>query len=128
YSKRFDVKLYSEKLKISGVIDMIIENKNDAIPVDFKTNEPINYTAYILQLYSYSLLLEDVLGKSSSYGFILFTSTKKLTRIEYDYEIKDLFQKIYLEIVDIIKSERFPEPSFLHCDGCEYLNFCGDIK
>ncbi|MEM3609909.1 MAG: CRISPR-associated protein Cas4 [Candidatus Anstonellales archaeon] len=125
YRKIFDFKVYSKKLGLSGSVDMILEGDEEVLPVDFKMTEG-NYDGYSLQLYAYSLLIKESFNKKSDYGFIVFTSNKRIKRIDFDNDLKNLFFEVYDDIKKIILKEYFPAPFDKNCGDCEYINFCGD--
>lgn len=129
YKKEFNLKLYSEAEGLSGEIDMVFRNEKEIIPIDFKMTETSLVEGYIIQLYSYSLLLRSKFAMESNYGFIVFVNTERIKRIDFNEEIKRRYYEIRSEILEMVKNERFPEIySNINCGECDYINFCRDVE
>lgn len=69
----FHVSINSEKLLLSGKLDMLIQTKDEYFPVDFKYTKGRPYKNHIYQLCGYALILEDIYGRNVNHGFVYFT-------------------------------------------------------
>lgn len=82
--------LVSEKHRLRGRPDFILEREGDNIPVEVKTGRVPKgpFFSHILQIVAYCLLIEETYGKPPPYGIIKYSSAE--FEIEYDESLKDL--------------------------------------
>lgn len=125
----FHLRLTSEKIGLSGKIDMLIKSPEGYFPVDFKyTTEPAQRN-HFFQLAGYALLIEDRFRVTVDFGFIYLIPRDDLTVVNLTEKIKNETLDILEEIREMIKKEKMPEatPFRTRCLDCEFKNFCGDV-
>lgn len=127
--RRSRVWLRSDRLHLSGQLDMLITAKGEAFPVDFKHSRGRPQANHRLQLGGYALLVEDVLGIRVNAGFIYLVPLGELVRIPMTSELKARCLERLAMIRAMITEEWLPEPTPLRsrCTECEFRNYCGDI-
>jgi len=124
----FLLKLFSPRLKLSGILDLLIISNKRYFPVEFKFSSGKPQLDHKYQLAAYSLLLEDCFNCPVSMGYLYFHPKKEIFPIAISQGVKSytkiLLQKIWKLIVD----ESFPDGTrFLaRCRDCEFRLFCGD--
>ncbi len=127
--RHFHVWLASDRLGLSGKLDLLIESPAGLFPVDFKytTGEP--HRNHVAQLCGYALLLEDRYQKPVDSGFIYLIPKDDAVAVDLTPELKAETLRILEDIGRMIDRERMPPPTPLRqrCADCEYKNFCGDV-
>lgn len=130
FPKLFDVELKSEKLNILTIVDCIILNKEkgEAYPLQVKYSYKPNklYRSQKLQLALESILIEDQLHLKVPFGFIKFLKSNDIVKIPISDKLRNEFWKSLNEIEEIIRTERFPEPTTYRrrCIDCCYRMKC----
>ncbi len=98
--------LKSEKYRIRGRPDYIMENDGDLIPVEVKTGRVPKgpFFSHILQIAAYCLLIEEDIGEKPPYGLIRYGETE--FDIDYDDSLKNLLiEKLEMMRENIEKEE-----------------------
>lgn len=128
-TRHFHVWLTSERLGLSGKLDMLIESSSGWFPVDFKETTGPPQPNHIRQLCGYALLVEDTYGCSVNQGFISLMPGNRVEPITLTIEMKHDAQRTLDEIRTMIIAQRMPDPTPVRarCTDCEYRNYCGDV-
>lgn len=127
--KIFKHKLYSERLGLSGKLDMLVKTKTQLVPIEMKytMNKPgINHK---YQLAAYMLLLEDIYKCGVRGGIIHTIPDKRSYYYKNTISIRNKVIEIINSIRELISNESFPEKpnGWKKCKDCEYKNYCGDV-
>ena len=127
--RRFHVPVFSERLGLGGKIDMLIETRESAIPVDFKMTQADVQPNHLLQLCGYALILEDMTGKPVPRGFVYRIPAEEAHEVVFNEELRRETQAAIENIRRMIEREEMPPPteSRARCEGCEFRNYCGDV-
>lgn len=127
--KKFNVRIESQKLGLSGMIDMLIETQDTYYPVDFKFTSGKIHNNHIAQICGYTLILEDIYHKNVNKGFVYLIPQKEIQSIDITEHIKSQTLQIINDIRKIIQTETFPNPTSMNrrCQECEYHNYCNDV-
>ncbi len=127
--RRSHVWLQSERLRLSGQLDLLITVYDQGFPVDFKHTRGRPHANHRLQLGGYALLVEDVLGLRVNTGFVYLVPLGELVRIPITLELKARCLDRLADIRNMIADEWLPEPTSnrSRCIECEFRNYCGDI-
>lgn len=127
----FNYPIHSERLGLSGKLDLLIEsNKGDqpVYPVEMKYTLRGIRANVKYQLGAYALLLEEKYGVPIHEGFIYIIPTKTAHKITITEEMKNYVVKAISAIHNIVEKEHFPEPrSRRRCHDCEFRKFCNDL-
>ncbi|HID34821.1 MAG TPA: CRISPR-associated protein Cas4 [Anaerolineae bacterium] len=125
-----DVALQSERLGLSGRMDLVLRLEDRAWPVDYKLSRRIGIAAHFkLQLAAYGLLLEDAWDVTSDQGFLYSIPYRRAEAIRFTPRLR----KKVLHVVEAIRSsiddQRMPPPTSQRgrCVNCEFRRFCNDI-
>lgn len=128
-TRRFHYWCSSEKLGLSGKLDLLIESNAGLYPVDFKETEQKVHPNHVMQLCGYALLLEDCLGRRVERGFVFLIPRDEVVVVELTDERKAVARAALDAIRDTIRKQRTPEPTEVvaRCADCEYRNYCADV-
>lgn len=124
----YNLRLRSEVLQASGVIDCVIEVNNRLIPIEFKAMKSKNGKAYSdhkYQLTLYSILLDTI--KPVNEGYIHYILDEKIVRVVITHTMKQYVKRLLSNIRDMIDKERIPPitVSKKKCmGGCGYRRIC----
>lgn len=129
--RHFNVPVYSEALKLSGKIDMVIETDDEIIPVEFK-NSQREGPHYRLQLTAYGRLLQladPKNEKSIKRGFIYLIPNRKALEITFTPRLQQQLDEALKIMHTIATTQRMPAPTPQRprCVDCQYRRFCNDI-
>ncbi|MGB4705069.1 MAG: CRISPR-associated protein Cas4 [Candidatus Saccharicenans sp.] len=125
----FNLNMISEKMGLSGKLDMLIISPKGYFPVDFKFTSAFPHKNHLYQMCGYALLLEEKFHKDVTTGFIYLIPKKDIVVFNLTENLKnDTINKLN-EIRLMILSEKMPQPadSRRKCYDCEFRNYCGDI-
>ncbi len=125
-----DVALQSQRLGLSGRLDLVLRQGDQAWPVDYKLSRRTGIaTHFKLQLAAYGLLLEDVWGVTSDRGYLYSIPNRRAEIVRFTTRLRNKAKRTVAEIRDCIESERMPPPTSKRgrCVNCEFRRFCNDI-
>lgn len=127
--RHFGLALHSQRLGLSGRLDLLIETKDACFPVDFKDSEGPVRQNHLIQLAAYALLIEDSLGIRAPTGFVYRVPVKDAIAVEIRAQDRALAENAIGEIRRAVLAEAMPEPTAVRnrCTACEFRNYCGDI-
>jgi CRISPR-associated exonuclease Cas4 len=127
--RQYNINLYSQRLALTGKLDMAILTKIEVIPVDFKNTSGAAGLNHKYQLTGYALLLEDKWQKPVRRGFVYLVPQKKAQEVVIADKMRLFFKQTLIKIREMIEKESLPPAARrkAHCTDCEFLNFCNDI-
>ena len=97
--------LKSEKYKLRGKPDLVLEKDGNLIPVEVKTGRVPEgpFFSHVLQIAAYCLLIEEDIGEKPPYGLIRYGDTE--FDIDYDEDLKELLLEKLKDMRTHIKNE-----------------------
>ncbi len=118
--------LISEKYKLRGRPDYILEKDEGLVPVEVKTGRVPKgpFFSHILQLAAYCLLIEEDMGEKPPYGLIRYGETE--FDIDYDESLKELL----LEKLELMRDKLDTEEVHRNhhregkCANCSRRDIC----
>ena len=125
----FSVWLHSDRLGLSGKLDLLILTPEACYPVDFKDTEGGVRRNHRFQLAAYALLAEETFKRPAPETFIYLVPCK----VAVSVPIADSYRQEVRNAVDqmrrMIAREELPPSTTVRarCAVCEYRNYCGDI-
>lgn len=129
-TKVFNLKLSSQRLSLSGLLDMAILLDKEVIPVDFKdgsfSKSHIIALHHKYQLVAYGLLLEETYGKVSMRGFIHSLEDDRTRSVPFSEGTKVFLKGKIRKMRRMILREEFPEETQYkgRCRECEFKFVC----
>jgi CRISPR-associated exonuclease Cas4 len=127
--RRFHVWLHSERLGLSGKMDLLIVSQQGYFPVDFKYTRGRPHRNHISQLAGYAVLVEEQYQTQVETGFIYLAPVGELVAIKITEELKQEVADRLARIREMVREELLPPPTQVRarCSECEFRNYCGDI-
>lgn len=126
----FGLWLKSDRLGLSGRIDMAVRTHVGVFPVDFKDTEGPVRANHRVQLTAYAMLLEEYFDMPSSLAFIYRVPDDLVFTVEVGPVERDDVQRRLEAMRMAVQSEAFPEATSVRarCVECEFVNYCGDVS
>lgn len=128
-TRRFHVWLRSQRLALSGKLDLLIESPVGLFPIDFKNTTGRPQQNHLYQLCGYALLVEEAYQQPVTRGFIYLIPQGEVAVMALTSEKKEETVRMLASMREMISKELMPEPTPIRnrCVECEYRNYCGDI-
>jgi CRISPR-associated exonuclease Cas4 len=127
--RHFGVWLHSDKLHLTGKLDLLIVTPTACFPVDFKDTEGGVRRNHRVQLAAYAVLVEEAFGRPAPEAFIYLVPTDDIVGVEIGGPERKEVEAALAAIRQMIGTEDFPDPTPVRarCTACEYRNYCADI-
>jgi CRISPR-associated exonuclease Cas4 len=128
--RHFRPLLYSQRLGLSGVVDLVLVARGEAIPVEYKHTGSRLGLNHKYQLVAYALLVEERWARPVRRGFVHTLVDDRLEEVAVTPNGRAFVRKVLQEIRSTVAAERMPEPTpqLGRCVDCEFLRFCGDVE
>jgi CRISPR-associated exonuclease Cas4 len=131
-SKEYEKVLVSERLGVSGKLDMLITtNQNEFIPVEFKmmfSNKGKVLLDHKYQLLLLGLLVEETYGQVVQRGVVHYMNNSDTILVRFSHSLKSRTEKIVSNIQEMISLGSIPNPR-RECTsnpiGCGFADQCG---
>ncbi len=126
----FSLKLSSDRLGLSGIVDMAIVTPAEVIPIDFKDGAfSLGKTIALhhkYQLLAYGLLLEETFKKRAERGFVHSLEDGSTKEVLFTEGARTFLLGKMRKMRGMIHTEAMPEgtPYWGRCRECEYRLFC----
>ncbi|MBI5409869.1 MAG: CRISPR-associated protein Cas4 [Nitrospirae bacterium] len=119
----------SQRLGLSGKLDLLIKTEKEYFPVDFKFTDGKPQRNHVYQLCGYALILDDVHQTKVTKGFVYLIPKDDAVIFELSDPLKQDAVKMINDIREMIGTERMPPvvENRNKCYDCEYRNYCGDV-
>ena len=126
--RRFHVRLTSETLGLTGVLDALLETERERIPVEYKDTLGGVRLNHRLQLAAYGLLLRETEGPPVRRGMVFIIPEQRVVSVRLDATLDHAARKALEELREALAKEILPPPAdrWAKCRDCEFLRFCGD--
>jgi CRISPR-associated exonuclease Cas4 len=126
--RRFGVELVSERLGVRGKLDMLIERRFEALPVEFKHAHAKRRTNHRYQLTLYALLAEELAGAPVRRGFLFYLVDGAVEEVLITEGMRRFVTRTLDEMRRQAASETLPAGTrrLGKCAPREYLHFCND--
>jgi len=125
----FQVRLRSERLALSGRLDMVILSGNEVIPIEHKYTSLGVGRHHLYQLAAYALLVEERWGRPVRRGFIYLIPAKRAQEVIITTNRRTRATQALSEIRQLIATEAMPAPTRQRgrCTDCEFRRYCADV-
>ncbi|MGB1287647.1 MAG: CRISPR-associated protein Cas4 [Aggregatilineales bacterium] len=127
-TRHFDVAVLSEKLRLSGQIDEVVETDTGMFPVDYKLAKRAGYH-FKIQLTAYAILLEESTGQPIKQGYLYLMRPREMVTVRFSKKLRQDVHNALVHMHEIAESEMMPAPaaSPARCIDCEFRRFCNDV-
>jgi len=126
--RHLHVHIASERYKLTGIIDLVVEGNDEIVVVDCKGAKKFPGENHYAQIGAYGLLAEERFNKPCRKGFLYYSEGRQWVEIKID----DVLRRRVLELIEqagrVVNTGMFPEATaqIAKCRSCEFINFCGD--
>lgn len=124
--QRCERPLFSQRYRLSGRPDYLVEVKGATIPVEVKSTRrpPTPYRSHLMQLAAYCLLVEDTHGQSPPYGLLHYSDGT--VRVDYTSQLRS---ELLATLDEMRRSRSRRDVSRSHdeparCRRCSYRSSC----
>lgn len=128
--RRFDVMLVSERLGISGRIDLVVlVPDGSAVVVDYKLSRQAASPHYRLQLAAYAELVEENWQRPVPKGYLYSLVNRQAEEVKITPRLRAQMRETLTALREMIARQRMPEPTRerSRCVNCEFRRFCNDV-
>jgi CRISPR-associated exonuclease Cas4 len=128
--RRFDVVLTSERLGLSGRIDLVILiGQHEAIPVDYKLSHHGEARHFHQQLAAYAELIEENWQIPVQRGFLYLLPERRAEEVRLTGRLRTGVCAEAAKIRHMIASQAMPDATSARarCVNCEFRRFCNDL-
>jgi len=126
----YGVKLFSQRLNISGKVDMAIITPSEVIPIDFKDGAfsvgEVVALHHKYQLLTYGIMLEELYKRKAEKGFIHSLEDGSTKSIYFTPGARQFLLGKIKVIREMIQKEALPQetPHKGRCKECEFKPIC----
>lgn len=127
--REFHVPLRSDRLGLTGTLDMLIRAPREVIPVEFKDSANPPGLNHKYQLVAYGLLVEEQFRRVVRRGFIHLIPIKEVIEYPITPNMRRHVLRTLVTMRTVLATDRLPPPpaNLGKCIDCEYRRFCNDI-
>ena len=127
--RRFHVPLHSDRLGLTGVLDLLLVTPRGYFPVEFKYSSRDPALNHKYQLTAYAVLVEETFQRPVRTGFLYMAPGKRIHPVDITENMRLHLRRMMGAIRRMVAEERMPARarSRGRCRDCEYRRFCGDV-
>lgn len=127
--RRFGVWLRSERLGLTGKLDLLVLTRDACYPVDFKDTEGGVRRNHRLQVAGYAVLAQEAFGRPALGAFVYLVAEKKVVAIPLTSADRREVDEAVGGIRRMIVRQELPPATTVRarCVACEFRNYCADI-
>ncbi|WP_435932699.1 CRISPR-associated protein Cas4 [Moraxella bovoculi] len=120
------VRVLSNTLGISGVLDMVEVSKNgDMHPVEYKHGKPKPTDMDKIQLCSQAMCLEEMTGRTVASGSLWYGKTRHRLAVVFDDELRAKTLATIDSVRTMLQSGQTPLPIYdKRCKACSLMDIC----
>lgn len=119
------VHVSSEKLGLSGVLDVVEEQDGQQYPVEYKSGSRGDKLNDSVQLCCQAMLLEEHLNLNIEKGYIYYAASKRRKEVWFEQSLRDITIQTVREAKRIIEAGEIPNPvADSRCNGCSLAARC----
>ncbi|MGQ9682593.1 MAG: CRISPR-associated protein Cas4 [Anaerolineae bacterium] len=128
--RAFAVSLQSERLGLSGRLDMAIRTRGEAVPVEHKHSVAAVGTHQRYQLAAYALLLEEAWQLPVRRAFVYAIPLRRAVEVAITPGMRRYVMTTVAAMRRAVLHETLPPATRRggRCRECEYRRFCGDCQ
>ncbi|RLE66595.1 MAG: CRISPR-associated protein Cas4 [Thermoprotei archaeon] len=131
WNKKFGVRLTSQKLGLTGVLDVLLERDGEYVPAEYKIAQapkrpPPNH---YYQLVAYALLVEENYNTIIRRGLIYYSQNDKILETHIITQAKHYLTHNILPKIRKITNGEYPNvrQRIIKCRNCGYYSYCRSV-
>jgi len=127
-TRHFDVPVFSERLRLSGQIDEVVETADGMFPVDYKLAKKAGFH-FKIQLTAYAMLLEETTGQRIKQGYLYLMRSREMITVKLTKKLRVTVEQAITTMWQMRDDELMPPPNTYsgRCTDCEFRRFCNDV-
>lgn len=117
--------VWSERLKVSGIIDAVEEREGFLVPLEYKKGKMGNYLNDHFQLCAAALCLEERLNREIKMGEIFYHGNRRREKVNFTIQLRQMTEQAILA-AKIAVQGKIPPP-IQHdrkCQACSLQGIC----
>ena len=117
--------VWSDRLKVNGVIDAVEENDGELIPLEYKKGCQGRHLNDHFQLCAAALCLEERTKKTISYGEIFYYGNRRRQKVEFTPQLRQMTEQA-ITLAHATALGKMPPPinNNKKCQACSLKNIC----
>ncbi len=117
--------VWSDRLKVSGIIDAVEERDGELIPLEYKKGKMGNYLNDHFQLCAAGICLEERTGKAIAGGEIFYHGNRRRERVSFTPQLRQMTEEA-IAAAQITLTGTMPAPlaQSKKCQACSLQGIC----
>lgn len=117
--------VWSDRLKIAGIIDAVEECNGQLIPVEYKKGKMAQHLNDHFQLCGAALCLEERTGRSIAYGEIFYHANRRRQTIAFTPQLRQATENA-IALAQVAANQQMPAPinNNKKCSSCSLQRIC----
>ncbi len=120
------VYVWSERLKLAGLCDLIEERADQVYPVEYKKGKPGRWASDHAQLCAQALCLEERMGVTIPQGAIFYFATRRREVVVFTPALRAEVERLAAEAQRLVAAGTLPPPieNRMKCRDCSLQPLC----
>ena len=125
----FRVPLSSSRLRLQGIVDLILRTPHEIIPVEFKAMGATPALHHKYQLAAYGMLAEERFHRTVRRGFLYMMEAQEIVPVELSEGVRRYVRMLVQRLEVMSATQHMPEATAHRerCRDCEFRHYCADI-
>lgn len=102
--------VHSERLKLSGFADIVEEQADQLIPIEYKKGKIGEWLNDHVQLCAQALCLEEMTGKSIAYGYIFYVGSAHREQVTFTDALRRHTEATIAQAFALVEQSSLPPP------------------
>jgi CRISPR-associated exonuclease Cas4 len=117
--------VWSDRLKVAGIIDAVEECNNQLIPVEYKKGKMAQHLNDHFQLCGAALCLEERTGRNIVYGDIFYHANRRRQTVAFTPELRKATEQA-ISLAQSAANQKMPAPidNTKKCQSCSLQRIC----
>ncbi|MUH01368.1 CRISPR-associated protein Cas4 [Scytonema sp. UIC 10036] len=117
--------VWSDRLKIAGIIDAVEESEGQLVPVEYKKGKMAQHLNDHFQLCGAALCLEERTGRSITYGEIFYHTNRRRQTVAFTPELRQATENA-IALAQLAATREMPIPidNTKKCQSCSLQRIC----
>ncbi|HVC35556.1 MAG TPA: CRISPR-associated protein Cas4 [Chloroflexota bacterium] len=123
---RRSVRVYSDRLRLIGVVDVVEEDPGGIVPLEYKKGRGGHWLNDHVQLCAAALCLEERLRTTITHGFIFYFGPRRRVRLAFTPELRRLTETAVDSARAVARAGQLPPPLVddRRCRDCSLEPLC----
>jgi CRISPR-associated exonuclease Cas4 len=117
--------VWSDRLKVAGIIDAVEESQGQLIPVEYKKGKMAQHLNDHFQLCGAALCLEERTGRNIAYGEIFYHANRRRQTVAFTPELRQATENA-ISLAQVAANQQMPAPidNTKKCQSCSLQRIC----